>query len=415
MCWLGLSERSSPEGGWLAMPMYSAFQIPPPKNWQDFECLCWDLWRRIWNDPNTQRNGRTGQSQCGVDVSGQCGGWWCGVQAKGKDNFTNQRVTVDELAAEVRKARRFQPALRNFILATTGPKDAVVEQAARELTENHRTQGKFSVAVMGWDDILLLLDDHPDVIEKYYPWVRSAQNGWMTTQSSAVSSYGFPFPVPVQGNHVDTAVLDRLFERVQQIIGLAYWVTATTTPFDDFTYLLSFEPTDLPLAGYKVFRIEIHCHLTTFVSLFQMKCQRELEGRDVEVSAELNRAPDDLELTMNAIGGRLVPYRISRRGERSIWIRELISQPNQSPGWDTTSGLLVLMHGVLNNKTLIWDDFAWSAEAKKAMQLLVRVGDTHAFSWDQIRLERSAPERWSLLGTESETNGPVGSSDCEWP
>jgi len=118
---------------------------------------------------------------------------------------------------------------------------------------------------------------------------------------------------------------------------------------------------------------------------------------------------------MNAIGGRLVPYRISRRGERNILIRELISQPNQSPGWDTTSGLLVLLHGVLNNKTLIWDDFTWSAEAKKAMQLLVRVGDTHSFSWDQIRLERSAPERWSLLGTESETNCPVGSSDCEWP
>lgn len=382
------------------MSQFSAFQIPPPKNWQDFETLCWDLWRRIWRDPNTQKNGRAGQSQCGVDVSGQCGGSWCGIQAKGKDNFANQRVTADELAGEVRKAQRFRPALSTFILATTGPKDAAVEQVAREVTERHRASRKFSVTVMGWDDILLLLDDHPDVVAKYYPWARSAHKDWMATQSSTISSYDFPFPVPMDGSQVDKAVLDRLFERVQQIIGLAYWVTATTTPFDDFTYLLSFEPTDLPFPGYKVFRIEIHCHLTKFVTLFQKKCQRDLERRGVEVPAELNLAPDDLELTMNAIGGRFVPYRISRRGERSIWVRELISQPNQSPGWDTTSGLLVLLHGVLNNKTLIWDDFTWNAEAQKATQLLVRVADSQAFSWDQIKLDRSAPERWSLLGAE---------------
>lgn len=384
------------------MPQYSAFQIPPPKNWQEFESLCWDLWRRIWNDPNTQKNGRVGQSQCGVDVSGQFGGAWCGIQAKGKDNFTAQRVTVKELAAEVRKAQQFKPTLRSFVLATTGPKDAAVEQAAREQTESHRAVGKFSVTVMGWDDILLLLDDHPDVVEQYYPWARSTQNDWMTTQSSTFSSYDFSFPVPVEENQVDKSVLDRLFGRLQQIIGLAYWVTATTTPFDDFTYLLSFEPTDLSLAGYKVFRIELRCHLTKFVSLFQNKCQQELERRDVEMPIEMRRAPNDLEMEFNAIGGHLVPYRISRRGERSIWIRELISPRDQRPGWATTSGLLVLLHGVLNNKALLWDDFAWTAEAKQAMPLLARIADTQAFSWDQIKLERSAPERWSLLGSDAE-------------
>ena len=62
----------------------------------------------------------------------------------------------------------------------------------------------------------------------------------------------------------------------------------------------------------------------------------------------------------------------------------------------------MLLHGVLNYKTLISDDLAMTAEAKKAMQLLARVAETHAFSWDQIKLERSAPERWSLLSVESE-------------
>jgi len=48
------------------MPMFSATQVPPPKNWQDFEPLCWDLRRRIWKDPGTQKNVRLGGDRnCG--------------------------------------------------------------------------------------------------------------------------------------------------------------------------------------------------------------------------------------------------------------------------------------------------------------------------------------------------------------
>ncbi len=334
-------------------------------------------------------------------MSGQCNGVWCGVQAKGKDRYAGQRVAVPELKAEVTKAQRFKPALTEFILATTGPKDVAVEQAAREMTERQRAAGKFSVSVLGWDDILLLLDDFPEIIAKYYPKLSPASADWISTQSSTISSYDFPFPVPIEDGEVDQAVVERLFGRLQQIIALAYWVTATTTPFDDFTYLLSFEPTEIPFAGYRVFRVELHCHLTMFVSLFQKKCQQELERREVEVPDAIGRAPDDLELTIDAVGGRLIPYRISRQGERSIWIRELITRPEQSPTWDTTSGLLVLLHGVLNNKTLVWDDFKLTGEAEKVMRLLTRVADSQAFSFEQIKLKRGNPERWKMLGSES--------------
>lgn len=67
------------------MPLFNALQIPPPANWQDFETLCCDLWRRIWNDPNTQKNGRQGQPQHGVDIYGRPGEGheWAGVQYMG--------------------------------------------------------------------------------------------------------------------------------------------------------------------------------------------------------------------------------------------------------------------------------------------------------------------------------------------
>ena len=46
-------------------------QLNPPANWNDFEDLCHKLWRSIWGDPNTQKHGRKGQAQHGVDIYGK--------------------------------------------------------------------------------------------------------------------------------------------------------------------------------------------------------------------------------------------------------------------------------------------------------------------------------------------------------
>ncbi len=153
------------------MPTFFNLRIPPPTNWQELEALCCDLWRAIWKDPNTQRNGRQGQPQHGVDIFGRPkpGNHWAGIQCKGKDNYTGQLLTEKEVEDEVDKAKFFQPELSQFIIATTGPKDTKIEKLARKITEKHTKNGLFSVHIWGWDDILLCLADFPEVIEKHYP------------------------------------------------------------------------------------------------------------------------------------------------------------------------------------------------------------------------------------------------------
>ena len=86
-------------------------QLNPPSNWQDFERLCQGLWKEIWGDPNTQRHGRAGQSQAGVDVFGLPKGELkhAGVQCKGKDGRYGGQVTEDELKDEVNKAKSLGP------------------------------------------------------------------------------------------------------------------------------------------------------------------------------------------------------------------------------------------------------------------------------------------------------------------
>jgi hypothetical protein len=91
-----------------------------------------------------------------------------GIQCKCKDGNLSKNLTESDVEDEVQKAKNFKPKLSKFIIATTAPKDAKIEEFARKITEDHAKGGLFSVHIMGWDDIKERLDDFPDVRDKYY-------------------------------------------------------------------------------------------------------------------------------------------------------------------------------------------------------------------------------------------------------
>jgi hypothetical protein len=147
-------------------------QIAPPKSWEQFEELCLVLFRAIWRDTTAQKNGRRGQPQHGVDIFGmpeRPRGSFHGVQCKGKDAGYGSELTVTELKREVKKADLFIPALENFIMTTTAPRDVHLQQHTRELSEARAKRGRFRVHVLAWEDIQSLLAEHPAVIERFYP------------------------------------------------------------------------------------------------------------------------------------------------------------------------------------------------------------------------------------------------------
>jgi tetratricopeptide (TPR) repeat protein len=139
--------------------------------------LCADLWQEIWADPGTQRHGRSGQQQHGVDIYGcpNQGPDYEGVQCKCKDGRYGQEITEVELKTEVEKAKKFHPPLKRFILATTAPSDQKIQLVARKFTEEHLSAGLFSVEVLGWDEIQRRLASHPKVIDKHYAFGSSRQ------------------------------------------------------------------------------------------------------------------------------------------------------------------------------------------------------------------------------------------------
>jgi hypothetical protein len=149
-------------------------RLPHPENWSAFEDLCWGLWKAIWDHNGTQKNGRNGQPQHGVDVFGRPnnGATWAGVQCKGKDSYTHQRLTKEDIRGEAEKARGFMPKLTEYTVATTAPRDGALQEFARTLSIENMDAGWFSVEVRGWEDIVdLLFEYSPPIAAQYYPQV----------------------------------------------------------------------------------------------------------------------------------------------------------------------------------------------------------------------------------------------------
>ena len=154
-----------------SVPPLPALSLPPLGNWQNFEDLCFDLMRRVWNDPHTQKNGRSGQSQKGVDIYGRPNqeADWVGMQCKLRAPSTHSRLSLNEIKKEIEQARNFRPQLKQLVIATTAPRDSVLQEKVRMIDEAERRDGSFSVAVFFWEDIVSMLRDFPELAQKYYP------------------------------------------------------------------------------------------------------------------------------------------------------------------------------------------------------------------------------------------------------
>jgi hypothetical protein len=146
--------------------------LDPPKNWDEFEDICADLFGREWKDNNATRYGRQGQRQNGVDVYGQPGGQkYAGVQCKGRSKWPPNPLTTADIDQEVEKAKAHKPALSEFTIATLAPNEAKLQDHARTLTEQNEKDGLFKVYVVGWTEITRRLTQYADLVDKHFGYV----------------------------------------------------------------------------------------------------------------------------------------------------------------------------------------------------------------------------------------------------
>lgn len=138
-----------------------------PANWQDFESLCLLLWREEWKSEDLKKNGRNGQAQNGVDISGHKYGEneYSGIQCKCKPG--NKPLTTEEIDVEINNAKAFKPSLSRLIFATTADKDATIEEYVRIKDDENRKNSLFSIDIKSWQDIIDLLELNKPVLNAY--------------------------------------------------------------------------------------------------------------------------------------------------------------------------------------------------------------------------------------------------------
>jgi hypothetical protein len=137
-----------------------------------------------------------------------------GVQCKHKDRALGHELTVEELNAEVQRAKGFRPPLTDFIVATSAPTAKAVQDRANELTASHAREVPPLFPVTAWfwekirhefakDETLL-----KEVAQRFYPHLRAA----FTSPFS--SPHQLTPPVPdFTGRE---AKLDELHQKVKQ-------------------------------------------------------------------------------------------------------------------------------------------------------------------------------------------------------
>ena len=162
-----------------------------PNDDKQFEQLCQHVLQHRFKTLSGQAYGRNGQAQHGVDFyievpAGNGGGGSAavkiiGVQCKHKDRLHEGVLGVNEVEAEVKKAKGFLPALTAFIIATSAPTDTKPQDKARELNGEHQKKSPplFSVEVWFWEKLRDEFCKDPgllhEILKRFYPNLPLAQ------------------------------------------------------------------------------------------------------------------------------------------------------------------------------------------------------------------------------------------------
>ncbi|WP_193188987.1 HTH domain-containing protein [Nisaea sediminum] len=153
------------------MAGYKATEIRKPSNDKEFEENCVVLFREILSDPHVKTVGTSGQGQDGVDVVGNRFSdpeHIVGIQCKLKTG--KSRLHESEVKEEVKKALKYTPPLREYIIVATSKDDTKLDQLAQRLAiEQERAGRSLRITVWGWDTLCQKINQHDAAKEAFDP------------------------------------------------------------------------------------------------------------------------------------------------------------------------------------------------------------------------------------------------------
>lgn len=142
------------------------YVLEKPQNEADFENMCMHVYGLVF-DGKSNKNGRRGQAQRGVDVYVRTRTRGViGIQCK---KYVLQKLSWQHVIDEVKEADDGKQPISMLLIATTSDSDATLQQRVMQLSEERVKEGKFEVCVDFWEDIQSSIDLYPILQERYAP------------------------------------------------------------------------------------------------------------------------------------------------------------------------------------------------------------------------------------------------------
>lgn len=147
------------------------YQFLPLDNREIFQSFICDLFDHIYQGESFQTFGRNGHKQKGIDVfSSQHS---VVIQCKKKDTINRkEKDLINELKNEIEAeplkviAEKLQIEFSQFIVASTYKDNPELQEHCSIIQKKHNFN--FDLKYYGWDTISRKLENHPDLMSKYY-------------------------------------------------------------------------------------------------------------------------------------------------------------------------------------------------------------------------------------------------------
>lgn len=160
------------------MTLRYQYIFPVPESDEVFDEMVCDVCALEWGDPGAQRNGRSGQSQYGVDIfgypngpGGRCRAAQSKLRAKGKP------LTTGEIDEEIAKARSSPLNPEQLTIVTSTGRDASLQAYVDQVSRAQFQSNSFPVSIWFWDDLLeRLLVDRRYILKYYKDFLTSVTN-----------------------------------------------------------------------------------------------------------------------------------------------------------------------------------------------------------------------------------------------
>lgn len=140
--------------------MTTSAELTRPTNETEFQDLCLALYKRVWDDPALMPLGRRGQKQFGLDIIGTLKGHPAGIQCK---CYSAKKFDLAVINRDIGKADDAGIKIDHLLFATIAKNDANLVLKVKELSEERKAKGKFTVSVDFWDSICTHLHVYREV------------------------------------------------------------------------------------------------------------------------------------------------------------------------------------------------------------------------------------------------------------